>query len=475
MPVMELEYLRKKLEMRAGFLNPRSPFVYLNEDEDGSFWNFEQNFIQLGIKSILKHAPEDIEKLSTLLLAHEVSHTLNTDAEVPKKIDFPFSILNILEDARIEALISGKGYDFHDLHDFSHEVFYLRSKDYESMIRNPYNIGVLLRWRRWGVETNVATPDAIDTYAEFKEFLSDWEKAIDDSIKASSTEEVARIGKVLYEKWKKVFGEKAPENTRTGIEREEKDFGSGEPPEEKNKEEGYGRSPLGRKPEEVMENPELFVKTPVFDWNEEWIRKTAAELRRYLRLPAYTETEYRMNGRRINPVRAENLLPPFKRRETISYSFKNHRLLIVIDGSGSMNGEPFYWASHTVKVLREFFRTDVVITTTESFDPIRIKDPDALRYYYPDGAENYRSLKDMPLKYDFILFLTDAHVCRVDWEYAEKLSRLCKVGAGYVHPVRDSAIEDALRKVFSRYFYSKPDRVAVEVGLYLRRLFLRRG
>ncbi len=467
---MELEFLRKKLEMRAGFLNPRSPFVYLNEDEDGSYWNFSQNFIQLGIKSILRYAKENLEKLSTLLLAHEVSHTLNTDTEAVKKIDYPFPILNILEDARIEALI---GYDFHDLHKFSYDVFYLMNppEKLRDMRKNPYNVGVLLRWKRWNVETKVEKPDSL-TDEEFGEFLSDWEKAIDNAIRASSTEEVAEIGKALYEKWRKVFGEKAPENTVTGIERNEKDFGEGEP---EDKEEEHGRSPLGREPEEVRENPRLFKSFPLFEWNEKWIKKTAAELRRYLRLPTYTETEYRMNGRRINPVRAENLLAPFRRRETISYSMKSHKLLTVIDGSGSMEKEPFYWASHTVKVLREFFRTDVVITTTESFDPIRIKDPDALRYYYPDGAENYRSLKDMPLKYDFILFLTDAHVCRVDWEYAEKLSRLCKVGAGYVHPVRDSAIEDALRKVFSRYFYSKPDRVAVEVGLYLRRLFLRRG
>jgi len=187
MPVAELKYLQKKLEMRAGLLNPRLPFVYLNEDEDGSFWNFEQNFIQLGIKSILKHEPESLEKLSTLLLAHEVSHTLNTDAETAKKIGFPFAILNILEDERIERLISEKGYNFNPLHKFAYRVFYTDT----DMLKNPYNIGVLLRWRRWGVGTRTERPDVL-TEKEYEEFLKDWETAIEKSSRASSTEELPK-------------------------------------------------------------------------------------------------------------------------------------------------------------------------------------------------------------------------------------------------------------------------------------------
>ena len=467
MPVMELEYLRKKLEMKAGFLNPRSPFVYLNEDKDGSYWNFKQNFIQLGIKSILSRAKGELEKLATLLLAHEISHTLNTNAEVTEKIDFPFSILNILEDARIEHLISARGYNFHALHEFSHETFYLENRDYEEMIKNPYNIGVLLRWRKWGVKTKIDKPDKL-TEEEYQEFLSDWEKAIEDSIKATSTDEVARIGKALYEKWKKVFGESVPENTVTGIEKNEEDFGKGKGKHE----EGERRSPFGREPEEVTENPHIFEETPFWNWDEEWIRRTISELRRYLKLPSYTETEYKMTGRRINPVRAENLLPPFRKRETVSYSIKNHKLLMVLDGSGSMIGEPFYWASHTARVLSEIFKTDVVITTTARRKPIRINNLNSLRYYPPRGAENYRSLGDIPFAYDFILFLTDAHVDREDWMYAEKLSKICKVGAGYVCSERDTAVENALKKVFGKYFYAKPDRIAVESGLFIKRLLI---
>jgi len=282
---------------------------------------------------------------------------------------------------------------------------------------------------------------------------------------------VAKIGKELYEKWRKVFGEKAPENTCTGIEKEEKDFGNGERKEE----EEHERDKLGRRPDEVRENPHLFSSFPEFDWDEEWIRRTVAELKRYLRFPSYTETEYSLKGRRINPVRAENLLPPLRRKEAISYSLKDHRLLIVIDGSGSMREKPFYWASHTAIVLRKFFRTDIVITTTKSFEPIGIEDIEALRYYPPSDTENYRSLKDLPLRYDFTLFLTDAHVDMEDWEYVRNLSRICKVGAGYVKEHRDTNVEDALKKVFGKCFYTKPDRVAVEVGLFMKRLLLKRG
>ena len=337
------------------------------------------------------------------------------------------------------------------------------------MSKNPYNIGVLLRWQKWGVYTTTEKPDAL-TEEEYQEFLKDWEKAIDDSIKATSTEEVAKIGKALYEKWEKVFGETAPENTCTGIEESKESFGEG-----KLKEEESGEPPLGKDPTEIEENPDLFMSRPLFEWDEEWIRRTIAELRRYLKLPSYTDTEYRMTGRRINPVRAENLLPPFRRKETISYSIKDHRLLIVIDGSGSMRERPYYWASHTARVLSEFFRVDIVITTTQSYEPIQIRNVDMLRYYPAFGAENYRSLEDLPTKYDFTLFLTDACVDQLDWEYAGNLSRTCKVGAGYVHPNMKTNVEDALRKVFERYFYARPDRVAVEVGLYLKRLLLRRA
>ena len=401
MPVMELEYLRKKLEMRAGFLNPRSPFVYISEDSDNSHWNFKQNFIQIGIKSILAHGG-NLEKLATLLLAHEVSHTLNSDTEVVERIDFPFSILNILEDARIEHLISDRGYNFYDLHEFSYETFYLEAKDTEGMMKNPYNIGVLLRWRRWGVKTETAKPDKL-TEEEYEEFLSDWEEAIDKSTYATDTGEVAKIGKALYKKWRKVFGETAPDNTFTGIEGSEQDFGNGER-EEETEEKGSGE--LGREPEEVRENPRLFSDHPRWEWNTEWIRRTLAEIRRYLKLPSYTDTEYRMAGRRINPVRAENLLPPFKRKDVITYSLNDRRLLMVLDGSGSMDRKPFYYASHTAYVLSKLFNTDIVITTTESLEPIRIKDIDVLKRYDPDGAENYRSLGDLPLKYDFTLFLS---------------------------------------------------------------------
>lgn len=461
----ELKYLAKKLEMKAGFLNPRCPFVYLNEDEDGSYWNFEQNFISLGIKTILEKAKEKLEKLATLLLAHEVSHTLNTDTEAVEKVDYPFPILNILEDARIEDLISKKGFDFHELHQFCYEAFYTE----DEMFKNPYNVGVLLRWRKWRVKTRIEKPDGM-TEKEFGEFVQDWEDAIEKSIRAKDTEEVVRIGKALYEKWRKVFGEVPPKNTCTGVETDKEDFGKKENGEIV---EGKSLGKLGREPEEVKDSPYLFEKKPMWEWNEEWIRKTVAELRRYLRMPSYTEREYTMTGRRINPKRAENLLPPFKREETITYSIDRKKILIVIDGSGSMAGKPYYWACHTARVLSEIFQIDVVITTGCSLRPIEIKNLDALRYFNPYDYENYASLEDMPYRYEFTLFLTDAMINQEDWRYIENLK--CKKGAGYVNSIKDTAIEDALRKVFHKYFYAKPENVAIEIGLYLKRLLTVKG
>ena len=471
----DLKYLEKKLSMRAGFLNPLCPSVYVNENSNTSAWNFKEGFIQIGIKSVLEKARKDLEKLSTLLLAHEVSHTLHSDTDIVKKIDYPFPILNILEDERIERLISKKGYDFHGLHDFSYNAFYLESKD-PDMFKNPYNIGVLLRWRRWEIKTKTEKPDGL-TEEEYREFLADWKKALEDSAGATSTEEVAKIGKILYEKWKKVFGEKAPENTVTGVEGSEEDFGnsksgSGNKNEEEN---GHGRDELGRPPEECSPSENLKFPVPLHEWDKEWINRTLSELKRYLKLPSFTETEYRMTGRRIDPKRAENLIPPFRRKESVTFSIDRKKLLIVIDNSGSMLGEPRYWADHTAYVLSQLFDTHIVMTCTASPKPIWIEKLDDMRYIRTSGAENYRSLRDFPLKYDFVLFLTDACVNEADWEYARKLSRLCRVGAGYVNTERESYIENALKEVFSKYFYTRPDRVAVEIGLFLKRLFLKRG
>ena len=471
---INLRHLEKKLSMRAGFLNPRCPSVFINEDSDTSAWNFKANFIQIGVKTILEKDPGNLEKLSTLLLAHEVSHTLNTDTGVLEKIDFPFPILNILEDERIERMMEERGYNFYELHDFSYMFFYWEKPlgKLIPMLRNPYNIGVLLRWRRWGVETKTKKPDVL-TEKEYEEFLADWEKAIDSSISATSTEEVAKIGKSLYEKWKKVFGEKAPENTVTGIEGKEEDFGRKEKDEEEG--EAHGRDELGRPPEECTPSSDFMSSRPVHRWDKKWINRTLSELKRYLKLPSYMETEYRMTGRRINPKRAENFLPPFKRNDSIALSLEKKKLLIVIDNSGSMSGEPRYWADHTAYVLAKLFNAHIVMTCTGSEKPIWVEKLDDLRFIRAQGTENYRSLGDLPMRYDFTLFLTDACVDEADWEFAKKLSRLCKVGAGYVNTVKDSYIENALKEVFSKYFYTKPDRVAVEVGLFLKRLFLGRA
>jgi len=478
-----LDYLKRKLEIKAGFLNPRCPFVYLNEREDDSYWNYHQNFIQLGIESILRYAKEKLERLSELLLYHEVSHTLNTDPETTKKIDFPFPILNILEDERIERLMHR---DFRDLHKFSYDTFYLMNppERLKEMRKNPYNIGVLLRWRRWGVEIKTEKPDTL-TEEEYEEFLKDWEDALEKSAHATSTEEVAKIGKALYEKWKKVFGTEAPPTTCTGIEGSEKDFGEGREDDEEKMGEGnggersegteHGRDELGRPPEECTPSDSWKLSHPAFEWDREWINRTISELKRYLKLPSYTEAEYRLTGRRIDPKRAENLLPPFKRRESIEYSLSKKKLLIVIDNSGSMSGEPKYYACHTAYVLAKLFKVHIVMTCTKTDKPIWIQKLDDMRYIETGGAENYRSLKDLPLKYDFTLFLTDACVNSADWKYAQNLSLIRRIGAGYVKEHRNTAVEDALRKVFGRYFYSKPDRVAVEIGLFLKRLFLKRG
>ena len=490
----EVDILRNKLELRAGFLNPKSPSVYLSQTSDNSFWSFEKNFIQIGIKTVVEKAPHEVEKLSTLLLAHEVSHTLHTDPKAAKGVDFPFQIFNILEDQRIEKLIQKKeGYDFHPLHKFYHNFFYLKSTYYQTLINNPYNIGVLLRWRRWGVETKVEKPDSLAD-EEFKEFLSDWERAIEESENAKNTEKVVKIARKLYLKWKHVFGEEAPPNTVLGIEDGSKEsFGNGEIKENPKQYDldkpSTSNDPLKEyyntdKPlmkssanyKEILEprDTDCFSNKTFFQWNKNWIQGTARELKKKLELPTYEETEYRLTGKRINPARAENFLPPFKRKETVSLSIRKHKVLIVLDGSGSMYDKPFYWASHIAKILKMFFNCHIVITTTAAKRPILIKDIEKLRYYEPNHSEGYRFLGNLPLKFDFTIFLTDAIVCREDVNYVKTLAKRTRICAGYVLEEKDNQIIDALGSAFPRYFYSSPRVVATELSILPKNMFLRK-
>ena len=151
----EIRSLEKGLRLLAGFITDGEKFsLVVRIDSDNSCWNHKTLRIKIGLKG----AEGKEDDIGELLTKHEVGHVLYTSRILNyKKLPFPFPILNILEDARIESLMDT---DFGPLHDHSYDTYYLKStEDDGKKFSVPCNIGILIRWRKWGVDTMTEKPE----------------------------------------------------------------------------------------------------------------------------------------------------------------------------------------------------------------------------------------------------------------------------------------------------------------------------
>lgn len=459
-----LNNLSRKLELAAGFLTGAERFTLnVDHNSDTSSWNWKRLIITIGLKGI----PEkSLGTFGHILMRHECGHVLHTSRNLdPQKIGYPFSLLNILEDARIEHK-DGET-DFGQLHSHAYGKYYQEKPEAAA---NPYNIGVLLRWRKWAVETETARPPAI-TEAQYNDFLTDWQTAIDNSIEASSTEAVHRHAKTLYLKWKALFdAAKAPETGQgSGISESSPAelLGQAEPTD-KEKQDSSHDSDGG------IHDIKRHFNGKAFTWDLPYVQRQAAILKKLLDLKSRTEETFGMKGRRFDPRRIENPpLPPFREKLEISKTLHLEKLLrIVIDGSGSMQDDPFRAASHVARILSLIFPVAIDITTTESREPIRVPlaHIDILSKYTSwGGGENYRSIGKKATGYAFTLFLTDANVIDEDAQYVkDQLRKMTKLGAGYV-----GEHDHQLDEVFERTFFSTTlnEDIARMIALFIKRNF----
>ena len=225
---------------------------------------------------------------------------------------------------------------------------------------------------------------------------------------------------------------------------------------------------------DTAEDIALYFGEEWFAWDKGYIDEQARKLRALLEIKSTEEREFRLSGRRFDPRRIENPpLAPFRHKVESRGVFRMKRMLISLDGSGSMQGEPFRNACHIAYVLSLVFPVDIFITTNLSGEkPIKVplRQIDLLQGFIAwGGMENYISLDRIPMGYSFTLFLTDANVCQEDQDYVEEtLSKTAKIGAGYV-----GACSQRLAEVFPRNFCSQDlDRdVARMVALFLKRHF----
>ncbi|WP_018289616.1 hypothetical protein [Verrucomicrobium sp. 3C] len=441
--------LQSKLELETGLLAGDVAFrLHLDPMDDSSWWNHEHQIISVGVKDI---APERREELAWLIAQHEVGHTLFT-ARTGDKLDKKlFSIWNVLEDARIERRMAvAHGSEFGPLHEDSARRLY--TGEGNPARSHPINAGILLRWKRWGVAGFDPDPSLP------AEFLRDWDKSIDESIRAGDTAGVMKIATALREKWRSLFDPEHPSGDPSGLTERDQESMSGEgKPCEESKDTGNGS------------------KSPrFFEWDQRWLQQEEAALRRYLVFPKATGYGYAYNGHRIDPRRAENPpLAPFRVRSEPQPAVRPFRMLAVIDASGSMNWKPFIWAAHTVKLLHGFLgkKLSVAVTGTQFTKPLEIDDLDDLRLINPNGGgENYRSLRERPFKERFTLFLSDACVGEKDAEFVKKLKALgCKIGCGYV-----GTQQTRLDKVFGEgisFQSAAPEGLGQMVGLFLKSRF----
>ena len=452
--------LQKRLDLKAGFLTGSERFALrVSSESDDSWWNHVRRLIQVGLKGVERH----VESIGELLMEHEVGHVLHTSRHIDgTALGYPFSLLNILEDERVERL---RGCDFSPLHEESYRRVYLAEPRDESKLSNPYNIGILCRWKRWGVRTETMRP-AMLSEDDYELFVEDWENTIGYSLDTADTEEVSVLALDLYNRWKELFdafdSEDAPaggiEKSAGGI------LGSGE---ESMREGAHGESET-----EARDSGRHFGD-PWFTWDIAYVEHQALLLRKLLEPTELVSHEYRLSGRRFDPRRIENPpLAPFRRKTATIAKVILDRMLVVIDGSGSMQGEPFRDACHMARTLSLVFPIDILITTTESTAPIAVprESIETLNGYLSwGGGENYVSLGTSASVYPFTLFLTNACVNSEDIEHVKNtLTRITRLGAGYV-----GQPGHRLKDVFPRNFYSErlDQNVARMVALFLKRNF----
>lgn len=504
-----------------------TPVVVVNPYTNESFWNWKKNYINVGILTALSTKAEDYDTrdIAKALFYHELSHENHTS--VPKNVPYPFPLLNILEDERIERLavekFDVKEKDFGKLHTFSFDIYY-HSSSVSTMaerVFNPYNLIILHRWMRWSDEVKelydyvlhkAKEQNCIPAQMEeiLPEYTQDVEKVLSDATNSKSTEELIQNTKWFYEKWKHLFTPEAESGLQMGAghgsgesagdigkgygesEEQDKDNDSNntdgqcdssggrrdnnegqgvckdsedredsksEKESQSGKSDGKDFDPESKLPQEALEwiqqtleeveldndseqeaekhwstyeadkeaikRSRRFVNKRIWNLNPELVKTLENIIKQIRWQKKNTRSERTMLGKRIDPRRVENLLPnPMKRtKEVVDIGLP--KVLFVIDGSGSMNGNPYYNAIHLATAFENVLKNNVQIVVTTPEKAIRVRSEDLLRFLCNGMVENLISVKPFieSDSYDLIIFFTDAEVIPEDLEFLYELKR----------------------------------------------------
>jgi hypothetical protein len=444
----------------------RFPAIVVNPYTENSFWNWEKNYVNIGLLyfPVKANTVVDLNSFIRALLYHELSHVENTP--IPKRWKRAiFTVFNILEDQRIETLISQRTERkiFEKTHQLAYEVFYRGKKEVHL---NPYNLIILRRWSRWGVETDLEEylPKATGKLKKALDegYLKDVDRTL-VAMEEASAEEAIEITETFFHRWEWLLTEEETANVIDPF------GGAGEvngesslSPEAKEEIERQLKTEENDFPNEdfTKESPTTggFYSEKIF---EVYYPTTEAErIRKAIRKILKAEIERKARkwiGKKIDPriVIAGIPKPPAVGKEKIKKLLKK-KLLVVIDGSGSMHGEAFQNAVNIAYALKkEIPQTQILITGTA--EPITVS---GKKFPFPaSGTENIRSVPY--LKGKLFVFITDGFLTPEDKNFLMELKKKTKTIGIYVGPY----LKEEIAKMFSEFYGGK------NLNEFIKRLF----
>lgn len=457
--------------------------VILNPYTEQSFWNFKKNYINIGLlESFNRQFPaEKLADIAVQLFYHEVSHENNT--EVCKEVPYPFSLLNILEDERIERIASREwAVDFSLMHEVSWELFYKRgakvedylnkenAKDFFERVFNPFNYIIVRRWRRWSKVIELDCKKIEEEYVAWKHFAPHWirikeiqdklkaergyeytwqidedfkadvERVLDDATRSENTEKLIENTLWFWEKWKDLLQPEAEVDILMGLGHGEgKKAGDLVDPEEKLEEEAKkwinGELELDEDKEvekswstyeideDFIRESRRFMDEPIWRLDEDLVKRLENVLKRIVYQKKNTKSERTTFGKRIDPRRVENMLPNPMKRNVEAVETIIPKVLFVVDGSGSMMGNPYRNALHLVTAFENVLGRNVQIVVTTPERACKVSSKELLRFRCDGEVENLISVKEMieSDRYDLIIFFTDAEVLSSDMKFLHQL------------------------------------------------------
>ena len=512
--------------------------VQLRPDRDGGEFDRSRRLLLVGVRPFL--GADRLADLSYLAVVETLGHALWQDFPFdPETEGCPRPLFELLETSRIH--VSGAAgqspsgplrTDFFSLRGV--RVFAgRRAFSGYLTIFDPYVLGKKVLFRRSGAR--VALPhesspfltraffpvSGFGGFEKYREFVEGWDRVFGDAELAPSWDRVARAGHLFFEEWKDLFERKGTGSGIRGMEGRhagrhsfsqerppvpeawKEGSGSDGRPAPSSAFQGRGGGESGTRDQESgglgLENdssdldrgPEIPFYEPgpsageVFAWDKELIRREVEGLLRFLKIGLNEETVDGLSGRLV----AQKLASPTFRvmRKPLDPRRPRHlKVLVVVDCSLSMTGDPHYYSSHLVRVLREARiarAMDVVACSTRYLFRLN---PGDLNRLVPDETDGFYTL--MPFieqisgEYDLSLVLSDCQNSRRSVEALKALRKKMPTIGCYVLPTEKAETPDLAlsrivedgRSIFPRAFLyaSSFQGLGRRVALYLNALRL---